>query len=199
MRGTPVSRHFPRRACLSACRHRVAATRPRHAVPLARLKGAVGTARRRPDSRLPTTRLASRAPTALSPTASPCTPPAAAVHSRPRVSERADTVVYLVRAPVSTPRHRVLAPPGRANPLHHRPHRSPPNCYAPVAAEPPCLPTPLSMPRSSCHAAVHTPVRPRHALLGCLPCASEVAAAVQERRTVVCARARAVRCAGRPS
>jgi hypothetical protein len=35
MRGPPVSRRFPCRACLSACRHRVAAMHPR-AAPLAR-------------------------------------------------------------------------------------------------------------------------------------------------------------------
>jgi hypothetical protein len=48
-------------------------------------------------------RLASRASTTSSPTASPHVPPAAAVRSRPRVSEHTDTTVYTVRAPVSAP------------------------------------------------------------------------------------------------
>jgi hypothetical protein len=122
MRGPPIGRRFPLQARLSERHRRVAATRPRHAVPLARLKGAVGTARQRPDSCLPTARLASHAPTVSSQIASPRAPPAAAVRSRPRVSERADAAVYLVRAPVSTPRRHVLVPPGRANPLHRRPH-----------------------------------------------------------------------------
>jgi hypothetical protein len=95
--------------------------------PLTCLKGVVGTTRRRPDSRLPTARLASRAPTVPSPTASPRAPPAAAIRSRPRVTERVDAAVYPVCVPMSTPRRCVLAPPGHTKPLHRRPRRSPPN------------------------------------------------------------------------
>jgi hypothetical protein len=86
MRGPPVSHRFPRRARLSARRRRVAATRPRHAALHARLKGAIGTMCRRPDSRLPT-----------APPRVPRSDSTAAVRSRPRVSERADATVYLVR------------------------------------------------------------------------------------------------------
>jgi hypothetical protein len=75
MRGPPVSRRFPHRACLSARRRRVAATLACRAAPLACLKGAVGTARRRPDNRSdrasPLTRprrcLTSRAPILTAP------------------------------------------------------------------------------------------------------------------------------------
>jgi hypothetical protein len=76
MRGPPVSRRFPHWAHLSARRCCVATTHPRRVTPLACLKGAVGTVRRRPDSRsdrasplsAPRRRLASRTPvpTALS-------------------------------------------------------------------------------------------------------------------------------------
>jgi hypothetical protein len=111
-----------------ACQRAVATWLPRaRTASLTRLKGAVGTVRRRPDSRLPTARPASRAPTAPSPTASPCALPATAVRNRPRVFKHAKATVYPIRPPVSTPRHRILAPPSRANPLHRRPCRSPPN------------------------------------------------------------------------
>jgi hypothetical protein len=90
--------------------------------------------------------------------------------TRPHRS-RTDAAVYPVRAPVSMPRRHVLAPLGRANPLHRRPRR--------LLL---CHPTPPSTSMSSCRAAVHAPVRPRHAFPGRLPSAGEVAAAVQACR-----------------
>jgi hypothetical protein len=114
--GPPVSHRFPRRARLSERRCHVAATRLRRATPLMRLKGVVGTARRRPDSpsdhapRCPRRRLASRAP--IPTVAVQGSPPLLSEHrdrgpvqSRRRrpVSERADAAVYTVRAPVSAP------------------------------------------------------------------------------------------------
>jgi hypothetical protein len=164
--------------------------------PLARLKGAVGTARRRPDSRLPT---ASRVP-----------------HSDSVVADRLATRVAGRRCPLLTTRVRArrcrrlhrpcagecaraaafLAPLVRTNPLHPRPHRSPP-----VTTESSCHPTPASTPRrvtrchplhhKSCRAAVHAPLSPRHAFPGRLPCVGEVTATRQACRAT--ARARTLR------
>jgi hypothetical protein len=184
MSGAPVSHRFSRRARLSARRRRVAATCPRCVAPLAHLKGAVGTARQRLDSRLPTAsrvprsdsvivdRLATRAAGRRYPL------PTACVRARrrrrlhrPYAGECACAAAF-------------LAPPICANPLHPHPRRSPP-----VAAKPSCHPTPASTPRhvtrrrplrhESCRAAVHAPVSPRHAFPGRLSCVGEVAAAGQ--------------------
>jgi hypothetical protein len=59
--GPPISHRFPRRARLSVCRHRMAATHLHRTAPLAHLKCTVGTARRHPDSR-PDRAAAVRAP-----------------------------------------------------------------------------------------------------------------------------------------
>jgi hypothetical protein len=96
---------------------------------------------------------------------------------------------------MSTPRCCVLAPPGHTKPLHRRPRRSPPNRRAARRAgvhASLCHPTPSSTPTSSCRAAVHAPVRPRHAFSGRLSCAGEVTTTVQACRATP-RRARAAR------
>jgi hypothetical protein len=103
------------------------------------------------------------------------------------VSERADAAVYPVRSPVSMPRHRVLVPPGRANPLHHRPRRSPPNRRA-ARRRCPRLAVP---PDAAVYAHELMPHRhPRtgeacHVFPSRLPCTGEVIIAVQACRARV--------------
>jgi hypothetical protein len=103
------------------------------------------------------------------------------------VSERTDAAVYPVRSPVSMSCHRVLVPPGRANPLHHRPRRSSPNRRAarrwcPRLAMPP---------DAAVYAHELMPHRhPRageacHVFPGRLPCTGEVVVAVQACRAAV--------------
>jgi hypothetical protein len=169
MRGPPVSRRFLRRARLLARRCHVAAT----PAPHTRLKGAVGIAHRRPDSRLPTT--ASR--------------PALRQKRRrlPRHACHRPPLSAPDPACPSAPRHHVLAPPGHANPLHRRPRRSAPNRRAarrrrPRLAVPPdaAVYAHELMPRRRLRAG-----EARHVFPGHLPCVGEVAAAVQACRTAV--------------
>jgi hypothetical protein len=84
-------------------------------------------------------------------------------------------------ASVSMPHRRILAPLGRANPLHRRPRRSPLNRRA-ARRRHPCLAVLLDAAvytHELGRAAIHAPVRPRRAFLGRLPCAGEVAVAAQ--------------------
>jgi hypothetical protein len=152
MRGPPVSHCFPRRAHLSARHRRVAATRLHRAASHARLKGAVGTAHRCLDSRLPTAPShVPRSDSATTDRLATCATDRACPSTPTPPSTPSD-------APVSTPRRRVLAPPRRANPLHCRPRRSPPG-----------RPTLASKPRHAarrCH--LHPQARPRRR-----PCAGE--------------------------
>jgi hypothetical protein len=103
------------------------------------------------------------------------------------MSERAAAAVYPVRAPVSAPRRRILAPSGRANPLHRRPRRSPPNRRAARRRHPRLTVPPHAtvyahelMPRRRLRAG-----EARHVFPGRLPCAGEVTAAVQACRAAV--------------
>jgi hypothetical protein len=100
------------------------------------------------------------------------------------MSEHADAVVYPIRVLVSTPCHRVLVPPGRANPLHRCPRRSPLNRCA-TRRRRPRLTVP---PDATVYAHELVPHRhprvgeARHDFPGHLPCAGEVADVVQACR-----------------
>jgi hypothetical protein len=145
----------------------VAATPPGALKALSGPRADIPTAASRPC------RLACHAPTAPPPTAAPRAPPTATVRSQPRVSERADAVVYPVLRAGDYSAPPRLAPPGHANPLHRHPRRSLPNRRAARRRRPR-----LAVPPN----AVHASVSPRRAFPGRLPCAGEVTAAAQACR-----------------